>query len=158
MSTTHLVVPSPVGTLCLTAEHGEITRVDWSNVSKAQTGGNVDSKLLATAAQQLDAYFAGTAQEFDLPLAPAGSDHDHAVWLCMQRITFGATQSYGEIAKEIGSSARAVGGACGRNPIPVIIPCHRVLAANGSIGGYSGEGGTDTKRRLLALEGAMLAV
>ena len=158
MTTTRLVVPSPVGTLCLTAEHGEITRVDWTDDTNAQTEGNVDSNLLATAAQQLDAYFAGTAQKFDLPLAPAGTDHDRAVWHCMQRIPFGTTRSYGEIANEIGSSARAVGGACGRNPIPVIIPCHRVLAANGGIGGYSGDGGIDTKHRLLALEGAMLAV
>ena len=76
----------------------------------------------------------------------------------MQQIPFGATRSYGDLARTIGSSARAVGTACGRNPIPIIIPCHRVLAAGGAIGGYSGAGGTATKHRLLVLEGAMLAV
>jgi methylated-DNA-[protein]-cysteine S-methyltransferase len=76
----------------------------------------------------------------------------------MQAIPRGATRTYGEIARAIGSSPRAVGTACGRNPIPVIIPCHRILAAHGGIGGYSGAGGTETKRRLLALEGAMLAL
>jgi methylated-DNA-[protein]-cysteine S-methyltransferase len=76
----------------------------------------------------------------------------------MQAIPRGATRTYGDIARTIGSAPRAVGAACSRNPIPVIVPCHRILAANGGIGGYSGAGGAETKRRLLALEGAMLAV
>ena len=92
----------------------------------------------------------------NLPLAPAGSNFEHAVWDAMLRIPYGRTRSYGEIARDIGGEARAVGGACGSNPIPIIIPCHRVLAANGRSGGYSGRGGTQTKHFLLALEGATL--
>lgn len=155
MATQARLVTSPVGTLRITAENGAITRVDWAS----GTANDDDSDpLLARAVDQLAEYFAGTRTAFDLPLAPRGTIHDQTVWREMQSIPYGATCSYSQIARVINSSARAVGTACGRNPIPVIIPCHRVLAANGGIGGYSGAGGTDTKRRLLALEGAMLAV
>jgi methylated-DNA-[protein]-cysteine S-methyltransferase len=146
---------SPLGMLRLTAANGAVIRLDWA--ARAAPGGDADL-LLDEAARQLAAYFAGDLQEFDLPLAPAGTPHDCEVWQQMRTIPFGGTRSYGALAAAIGSSARAVGGACGRNPIPVIVPCHRVLAADGGIGGYSGAGGTVTKRRLLALEGAMLAL
>lgn len=148
-------IASPLGALRLTAGDGAITRLDWAG-DVAPAGG--DDALLDMAAHQLAQYFAGIREDFDLRLAPAGTPHDRKVWREMQAIPYGATRSYGEIATTVGSSPRAVGTACGRNPIPVIIPCHRVLAANGAIGGYSGAGGTATKRRLLALEGVMLAV
>lgn len=153
-------VDSPVGRLRLTAENGAITRLDWIGATATDDNPPTgeDDALLETAARQLGAYFDGTRNTFDLPLAPHGTSHEQAVWREMRTIAYGATRSYGEIAGAIGSSPRAVGMACGRNPIPVIVPCHRVLAANGGIGGYSGSGGIDTKRRLLVLEGAMLAV
>jgi len=148
-------VASPLGALRLTAADGAIVRLDWA--ADAPVGGD-GGALLDDAECQLAAYFAGTLQNFNLPLAPPGTPHDRRVWREMQQIPFGATRSYGDLARIVGSSARAVGTACGRNPIPVIIPCHRILAAGGAIGGYSGAGGVATKRRLLALEGAMLAV
>lgn len=146
-------VETAVGTLCLHAEGDAIIRLDWD---AGGASGDTNDPLLAAAAEQLAAYFAGDRQRFDLTLAPHGTAHDKAVWHEMQKIAYGATRSYGELARAIASSPRAVGTACGRNPIPVIIPCHRVLAANGGIGGYSGAGGTATKHRLLALEGSML--
>jgi methylated-DNA-[protein]-cysteine S-methyltransferase len=87
-------------------------------------------------------------------LLPAGSVFEQRVWAAMQQIPYGKTQCYGELAAMIGSAARAVGGACGRNPIPIVIPCHRVLAKAG-LGGYSGQGGLATKQTLLSLEGAL---
>jgi methylated-DNA-[protein]-cysteine S-methyltransferase len=155
MSRRTRTLTSPIGSLRITAGNGAIIGLDWCD--SAEISGDADP-LLAAAVHQLEAYFAGTQRAFDLPLAPAGSAHDRRVWRAMLAIPFGTTRSYGEIAAAIGSSARAVGAACGRNPIPVIIPCHRVLAAGGRLGGYSGAGGSGTKRRLLALEGAMLAV
>ena len=112
------------------------------------------SPLLNEAARQLDAYFAGNLTEFDLPLRPAGSDFERRVWDGMLGIPYGKTRSYGELAAGIGSGPRAVGGACGKNPIPIVIPCHRVLAKAG-MGGYSGSGGLKTKQALLAIEGAL---
>jgi methylated-DNA-[protein]-cysteine S-methyltransferase len=93
--------------------------------------------------------------DFDLPLNPPGSDFQKKVCFAMVAIPGGQTKSYGEIAKNIESSAQAVGNACGLNPIPIIIPCHRVLAAGKEMGGFSGLGGLDTKRALLNLEDAM---
>ena len=139
----------------MTARNDAIIGLDWAGA--AMPGGDSDP-LLIRAEDQLAAYFAGTPDDFDLPLSPAGTAHDQAVWREMRAIPRGATRTYGEIARSIGSAPRAVGTACGRNPIPVIIPCHRILAAGGGIGGYSGAGGTATKRRLLALEGALLAL
>lgn len=144
-----LSVASPVGTLTLTEEDGAIVSISWGG----EAGGN-GSPLLAEAARQLDAYFAGDLAEFDLPLRPAGSAFEQRVWAAMRRIPYGKTQCYGELAASVGSAARAVGGACGKNPIPIVIPCHRVLAKAG-LGGYSGRGGPATKQTLLSLEGAL---
>lgn len=118
-----------------------------------ERGGN-GSPVLAEAARQLEAYFAGRLTRFDLPLQPQGSAFEQRVWAAMQQIPYGETRCYGELAAAIHSAARAVGGACGRNPIPIVIPCHRVLAKTG-LGGYSGRGGCETKERLLALEGVL---
>ena len=141
---------TPIGALTVTVEGGALTALEWRRPRRSDADA-----LLDRAEEQLGAYFAGAFNGFDLPLAPGGGNHDRAVWDEMRKIPAGWTLSYGAIARAIGSSAQAVGGACGRNPIPVIIPCHRVVGANGALGGYSGLGGTRTKRILLAHEGTM---
>ncbi|HYM73682.1 MAG TPA: methylated-DNA--[protein]-cysteine S-methyltransferase [Stellaceae bacterium] len=144
-----LSIPSPVGQLVLDEADGALVAIRWAE-ERAANG----SPFLAEAARQLEAYFAGKLTDFDLPLRPAGSDFQRRVWAGMQAIPYGQTRSYGELAADIGSAPRAVGGACGKNPIPIVIPCHRVLARTG-FGGYSGSGGLETKQTLLALEGAL---
>lgn len=108
----------------------------------------------AEAVRQLDEYFSGSRQVFDLPLAPAGTPFQLAVWGALQRIAYGQTTSYGQLARDLGNAngARAVGLANGSNPLPVIIPCHRVIGADGSLTGFGG--GLDIKQALLRLEGA----
>jgi methylated-DNA-[protein]-cysteine S-methyltransferase len=144
-----LSMPSPIGTLTIEEEDERIVAIHWGDDA---AGGN-GSPLLDEAARQLTAYFAGRLTQFDLPLAPEGSPFECRVWAAMQTIPYGETRCYGDLAAQIGSAARAVGRACGKNPIPVVIPCHRVLA-KGGLGGYSGDGGLATKTRLLTLEGA----
>lgn len=138
---------TPIGPLAVTAEGDAVTRLDWS----AETAGEA-SALLDEALAQLDAYFSGDLKNFDLPLRPTGSDFHQQVFKAMLEIPYGETGTYGEIAKQLGTYGQPVGQACGANPIPVIIPCHRILSATG-LGGYSGSGGTDTKITLLKLEG-----
>lgn len=146
-----LTVPSPVGALTLFEHAGAITDVLWAASTRLRNGRA--TPLLAEARDQLAAYFAGRLTRFDLPLAPAGTVFLRKAWAALQDIPYGTTESYGALARRVGSAPRAVGGACGANPIPIIIPCHRVLAADGTLGGYSGTGGLATKTRLLALEG-----
>ncbi len=146
----HVMIASPVGTLKVSERSGAIVAVDWGD-----EGGGPATPLLAEAVRQIGAYFKDGTFVFDLPLRPAGTRFQNAVWRVMRAIPAGSVRTYGEIAHELGSSARAVGGACGANPIPIIIPCHRVVAAGG-LGGYSGAGGIDTKRVLLAREGAAI--
>lgn len=148
---TQLSLHSPVGDLTVSEDDGAIVSVDWG-WGALQT----ETPLLVEAKRQLDLYFDGDLETFDLPLRPHGSAFRKQVWDAMLRIPYGSTETYGKIAAEVGVPARAVGGACGANPIPIIIPCHRVLAANGGMGGYSGEGGVETKVFLLRLEGALL--
>jgi methylated-DNA-[protein]-cysteine S-methyltransferase len=146
---THAItIDSPVGRLTIAEDNGALVRIGWGEGSAGAT-----TPLLAEAAAQLDAYFAGRLTQFDLPLRPAGSAFDQRVWAAMQQIPYGQTRRYGELAMDVGSGPRAIGGACGRNPIPIVVPCHRVLASGG-LGGYSGGAGLPTKRLLLALEGA----
>jgi methylated-DNA-[protein]-cysteine S-methyltransferase len=104
---------------------------------------------VATAVEQIDAYFAGALRDFALPLDPAGTAFQRQVWLALADIAYGETESYGELASRVGNpkACRAVGMANGRNPIPLVLPCHRVIGANGSLTGYGG--GLDLKRRLL---------
>ena len=141
---------SPLGTILLTEENGCLTAVEFVGNEPAYCD---DSPLLRKAMQQLTEYFSGNRREFDLPLAPEGTDFQKRCWAELQKIPYGQAISYGEEARRLGrpTACRAVGGANGRNPIPVIIPCHRVIAADGSLGGFSG--GLDIKRKLLALEG-----
>jgi len=151
MTSHHLSFDSPVGPLTVTERDGALAELDW----RCEANGAA-TPLLAEARRQVEAYFAGELAAFDLPVAPAGTPHQQKVWRAMQDIPFGEYQTYGALSAAIGSSPRAVGTACGRNPLPIIIPCHRVLAAGGGIGGYSGNGGTATKRYLLSLEGVAL--
>lgn len=144
-----LSISSPVGNLVLDEKDAAIVAIRWAD--ERESNG---SALLAEAARQLEAYFGGTLTQFELPLRPAGSDFEHQVWSAMQKIPYGKTACYGDLAAKIKSGPRAVGGACGKNPIPIVIPCHRVLAKSG-LGGYSGEGGLRTKQALLTLEGAL---
>jgi len=141
---------TPVGTLTITEENEAITRVEW------RTGGGDDSPLLRRAMTQLTEYFDGSRTKFDLPLRVTGSDFQRAVCDAMLAIPFGETCTYGDIAKLLGVPAQAIGQACGGNPIPVIIPCHRVLGAS-SLGGFSGGDvgmGIEAKVQLLRHEGA----
>jgi methylated-DNA-[protein]-cysteine S-methyltransferase len=144
-----LSISSPVGNLVLDEEQDAIISIRWSE----EAAGN-GSPLLAEAARQIEAYFAGRLTEFDLPLRPAGTAFERSVWAAMQDIPHGETRSYGDLAATTHSAPRAVGRACGRNPIPIVIPCHRVLG-KGWMGGYSGSGGLRTKEALLLLEGAL---
>jgi len=148
-TTESCVLESPVGHIRVTESGGAITVLSWTDdpVTPPTT------EILHDAAKQLAEYFAGTREAFSLPLAPAGTEHQKKVWAAMCAIPSGGVRSYGDLAREIGSSARAVGTACGKNPIPIIVPCHRILSTGGGIGGYSGRGGTETKRQLLDLEG-----
>ncbi|MBV9584441.1 MAG: methylated-DNA--[protein]-cysteine S-methyltransferase [Alphaproteobacteria bacterium] len=145
-----LSLSSPVGPLTIEEKDDKIVAISWGN-GRAGNG----SPLLDEAARQLQAYFDGNLSDFDLPLAPAGSPFEKRVWAAMQRIPYGETRCYGDLAEAIHSAPRAVGGACGKNPIPIVIPCHRVLAKSG-MGGYSGRGGLKTKQALLRLEGTVL--
>ncbi len=142
-------VKSPLGALTLFAENDALVALEFG---QGPEGG--ESPLLKRAADQLGAYFKGELRRFDLPLRPAGTPFQQAVWRLMVEIPYGQTRSYGDLARDLGSAPRAVGGACGKNPIPIIIPCHRILAANRRLGGFSGGSGTDTKTALLRLEGA----
>ncbi|HEX2942793.1 MAG TPA: methylated-DNA--[protein]-cysteine S-methyltransferase [Rhodopila sp.] len=142
----HISLHSPVGDITVFEEDGAIVSLDWGWVPDQDA-----SALLQRARAQLDAYFDGELKTFDLPLAPAGTPYRQAVWQALCDIPYGQTRSYRDIAAVVGGSARSVGQANGHNPIPLIVPCHRVVAAS-HIGGYSGGDGLPTKRWLLALE------
>ncbi len=144
-------VDSPLGALTLTEEDGAITALRWSD------GPRDDTPLLLEAEKQLARYFAGEQTVFDLPLAPQGSDFQKAVCAEMTAIPFGETRTYGELAEALHVTPQAVGQGCGGNPLPILIPCHRVLGANG-LGGFSGAGGVETKVWLLRHEGAGLLI
>lgn len=141
-----IAIDSPTGRLTVTASIDVIVGVAWSDSAQGEPNG-----LLVEARRQLEAYFERRLTAFDLPLLVEGSSFDKRVWAAMRQIPHGQTRSYGELAMEIGSGPRAIGGACGRNRIPIIIPCHRVLGRNG-LGGFSGGAGLPTKRQLLELE------
>ena len=139
-------IETPVGWLTISADERALTGLDWRRAQERP------SQLTGAAIAQLAAYFSGTLKCFDLPLAPAGSAHELRVWAELCRIPYAETITYGELARRVGSVARAVGGTCGANPIGIVIPCHRVTAAGGALGGFSGAGGPATKRKLLGLE------
>lgn len=159
----HVIVDSPVGPLTLVAERGKLTGLYMDAQRHAPDGADLGSpgepadEPFASAAEQLAAYFSGELTDFDLPLAPAGTRFQLRVWDALRTIPYGKTLSYGQLARQIGSPAasRAVGLANGRNPIALVVPCHRVIGADGSLTGYGG--GIDRKRFLLNLERASTA-
>jgi methylated-DNA-[protein]-cysteine S-methyltransferase len=139
---------TPIGDITVTEEDGAIVALDWGR-GRDQTA----TPLLSAARDQLQDYFDGHRRSFDLPLAPQGTAFRRKVWDALCTIPPGETRSYLDIARAVGCrSPRAIGQANGANPIPILIPCHRVVAADGSLGGYSGADGPPTKRWLLALE------
>jgi methylated-DNA-[protein]-cysteine S-methyltransferase len=141
-----LSLHTQVGDLSVAEDDGAIVSVEWG------WGRDQDeTALLRRAREQLHAYFDGALTSFDLPLAPHGSPYRQRVWRALLAIPYGATRTYLDIARQAGGSPRSVGGANGANPIPIIIPCHRVVATTGP-GGYSGGEGLPTKRALLELE------
>ena len=137
---------SPLGPITLVETDGMITALNW------RAGGVDRSPLLDEAGAQLRAYFDRKLTAFDLPL-DYGAGFQEQVRRAMAAIPYGDTRRYGDLAREIGAPAQAIGQACGANPIPILIPCHRVLAANG-LGGFSAKGGVESKVFLLRLEGA----
>lgn len=152
-----LDVESPVGTLRLVADDDAMVALDLPGRGGAAAPTSPGHPVLARAAAQLAEYFEGRRREFDLPLRPAGTPFQRAVWEELQRIPFGATCSYASLAAALGrpGAARAVGAANGRNPIAIVVPCHRVIGASGALTGYGG--GIPMKRRLLEHERAVLA-
>ena len=149
------VLTSPIGPLLLVEENGALAEL---RIGEAPNGpvdcGDDGSPLLAEAARQLAAYFAGSLRDFDLPLAPAASPFQARMRAAMLAIPFGETRTYGELARDLGDNTdpRAIGQGCGANPLPILVPCHRVVAAGGKLGGYSGGSGRTTKRWLLGHE------
>ena len=150
-------LPSPIGPLTLVADGGPADRLVHGRAAappgaarRFGAAGDPADEPFASAARQLAAYFAGELTAFDLPLAPAGTAFQRRVWAALQTIPYGQTWSYGELASQVGSASRAVGLANGKNPIALIIPCHRVIGSDGSLTGYGG--GLDRKRYLLELE------
>jgi methylated-DNA-[protein]-cysteine S-methyltransferase len=146
-----LSLHTPLGEVTISEDGGAIVALDWGRGRDQEA-----TPLLRQARDQLQEYFDGKRMSFDLPLAPVGSDFQKRVWAALCAIPPGETRSYADIARTIGSAPRAVGGANGANPIPLFIPCHRVIAADGSLGGYSGGDGPATKRYLLDLESRAL--
>ena len=147
---------SPVGRLRIVEHDGAITAIEFEpfrTTGRPLGERSDDHPVLAAAVAQLAAYFARDLKEFDLPLAPQGTDFQQRVWAALREIGYGDTASYGEIAHRLGMSnaaSRAVGVANGRNPIPIVIPCHRVIGADGTLTGYAG--GLERKQTLLGIE------
>jgi methylated-DNA-[protein]-cysteine S-methyltransferase len=150
-------IASPIDELRLVERDGSLIAIEFSPFLTDDTRGRGERDdthpVLVETARQLAAYFARDLKEFDLPLAPVGTPFQQVVWTALQEIGFGETWSYGELAHRIGktnAASRAVGLANGRNPIPIVIPCHRVIGANGTLTGYAG--GLERKQTLLGLE------
>jgi len=140
---------TPTGPITVTLEGGEVIALSWGDAPPAGAG----DALAAEVKAQIDAYFDRRLEKFDLPLQPAASNFAQAMRKAMIDIPLGRTRTYGEIARDLGVTAQAVGQGCGANTIPIIVPCHRVLAQCG-LGGFSGGEGIETKVALLRLEAA----
>jgi methylated-DNA-[protein]-cysteine S-methyltransferase len=149
-------VPTPLGNLLLVAVDGALVAAQFAPYDEPAADPTPDMPVLAEAARQLAQHFAGERTDFDLPLAPAGTAFQRRVWDELRRIPYGTTTTYGEVAARLGDPrcVRAVGLANGRNPIAVVVPCHRVIGSDGKLRGYAG--GVERKQRLLALESASL--
>ncbi|PKH77019.1 cysteine methyltransferase [Pseudomonas sp. Choline-02u-1] len=162
MSYTFITLPSPVGELKLVANGSRLAAILWENdrpnrVRLGPLSEAPDSAILLRTARQLEEYFAGTRNRFDLELDFVGSEFQKKVWAALLTIPFGETRTYSQIALQIGHPAavRAVGAANGRNPISIVAPCHRVIGASGKLTGFAG--GLEAKERLLILEGGRWA-
>lgn len=158
MSTVHTIVESPIGDLLLTGDGEALTGL-WMQEGPGgprSAAGPRDDAAFAAAREQLVEYFAGERTAFDLPLRPGGTEFQLRVWRALREIPYGETETYGQLATRIGheGAARAVGLANGRNPIAVIVPCHRVIGADGTLTGFGG--GLQRKRLLLDLEAGAL--
>ena len=142
-------IESPVGRLVLVSDGASLTAIQFGG---KRAGADDCAVPLPEAKRELAEYFAGRRRSFDLSLAPRGTPFQRRVWEALRRIPYGATATYGEIARAVGSpgAVRAVGAACARNPVPIIVPCHRVIGADGTLTGYAG--GLERKRALLELE------
>ncbi|MFD6433942.1 methylated-DNA--[protein]-cysteine S-methyltransferase [Streptomyces venezuelae] len=156
MERLHTLIDSPYGTLTLVATDGVLSGLymtEQRHRPPEETFGDRDPAPFGVAISQLEAYFDGELTEFDVPLRLEGTPFQRTVWDELRRIPYGETRTYGELAEALGkpNASRAVGLANGKNPIGVIVPCHRVIGANGSLTGYGG--GLDRKQRLLAFEG-----
>jgi len=151
-----VIIDSPLGRLKLTASPEALLNVSFTHESITDKSNAVKNDILDKTTRQLEEYFAGDRTTFDLPLSPTGTEFQQKVWRILRDIPFGQTTTYGIISKKLGDSnaVRAVGTANGQNPIPIIIPCHRVLGSGQKMTGYSG--GIDRKRWLLKHEGALL--
>jgi methylated-DNA-[protein]-cysteine S-methyltransferase len=149
-------MPSPIGPLLIAGDDDAIRGIWFPEDRRPQAPepGWTEARRgpVADACRQLEEYFAGQRRQFDLPLAPEGTAFQRSVWRCLEEIPYGETISYAELARRVGKpgAARAVGSANGANKIPIVIPCHRVIAADGALGGFGG--GLETKEKLLALE------
>jgi methylated-DNA-[protein]-cysteine S-methyltransferase len=154
-----LLRETPIGRLRLGADDHAVCEILWAaDDARAEVptarGRSDAAELLARAAAEIDAYFAGALMRFTVPIAPRGTDFQQRVWAAMRAVPYGRTRSYGEIARELGSAPRAVGQACGRNPILLVNPCHRIVGAQG-LGGFGGrDQKPDRKTFLLAHEAA----
>lgn len=146
-------VRSSTTNLTVTMDEGAVTRVRFGRYSSRRPADT----LQRTVARELGEYLSGERRKFTFPIRPAGSEFERRVWKELARIPYGRTKTYGEVARAIGNphAARAVGGANGRNPIPIVVPCHRVVAAGGKLGGFGG--GLSLKKKLLDLETTALA-
>jgi methylated-DNA-[protein]-cysteine S-methyltransferase len=152
------MLSSPIGELRLVASPNGLREVQLPPVGPADQGWvEASTPILTEAIRQIGEYFAGRRHEFDLPLEPLGTDFQQSVWQVLRTIRFGETISYGEQARRLGDAkkARAVGAANGRNPLPIVVPCHRVVGADGSLTGFAG--GMAAKKWLLEHEGALVA-
>lgn len=147
------LIDTPAGPILIVESARRIAEIRFAAGTESD---HDDTSLLRMAEAQIAEYFAGRRQRFDLPLSPAPTPFQTRVREAMQEIPYGQTRSYGELAHRAGGAPRAIGQACGANPLPLLVPCHRVVASNG-IGGYSGGKGLATKRLLLALEGGAFA-
>ncbi len=141
---------SPFGPITVFAEADSVIALEFGSIAEERP-----SKLLKNATDQLSAYFKGQIKHFSLPLNSTGTVFQQNVWDLIVKIPYGTTLSYGELAQKLECAPRSIGRACGENPIPIIIPCHRVLSANYQIGGYSAGSGSSTKKSLLQLEGVL---
>ncbi|MEO0495228.1 MAG: methylated-DNA--[protein]-cysteine S-methyltransferase [Actinomycetota bacterium] len=147
-------IDSPIGQLTLVASDDGLRKILWADQSDEAGDAEFDDghPVLAAASTQLAEYFAGDRAEFDLPLDLVGTDFQKEAWLALASVPYGETTSYGEQAERIGRKGafRAVGAANGKNPVPIVLPCHRIVGSDGSLTGFAG--GLGVKQRLLALE------